>query len=48
MISACSRLSAVSGYFLILGSKNLSFSGFSTEEDQKITEEEAESAEIIF
>jgi len=31
-----------------LGEENLFFSVFSADEDKKITEEEAESAEIIF
>jgi len=45
--SASSWPSAVFGYFFIFGNENLSFSVSSADEDKKMTEEEAESAEII-
>jgi hypothetical protein len=48
MPSASSRLSAVYGFFLVLENQNLSFSLCSTNQDRKITEEEAESAEVPF
>jgi hypothetical protein len=45
--SASSRISAVCGSFLLLGNENLSFSSSSEDQDKRMTEEEAESAEIL-
>jgi hypothetical protein len=45
--SASSRISAVCGSFLLLENENLSFSSSSEDQDKRMTEEEAESAETL-
>ena len=47
IFSASSRLSAVCDSFLLLGDRTLFFSESSGDEDKRMSEEEAESAEII-
>jgi hypothetical protein len=47
ILSASSRTSAVCGAFLLLGNQDISFSRSSADEDKRMTEEEAESAESL-
>jgi hypothetical protein len=48
ILSAFSRLSAFCGSFLLLGNEDPSFSGSSADEEKRMNEEEAKSAEILF